>query len=35
LDIDFDGNLNIVDDDGKKEILDPQFPFVQKYNILS
>ena len=30
LDIDFDGNLNVDDDDGKKEILDPQFPFVPK-----
>ena len=30
LNIDFDGNLNVIDDDGKKEILDPQFPFIQK-----
>jgi hypothetical protein len=30
LDIDFDGNLNVDDDDGKKEILDPQFTFVEK-----
>ena len=30
LDIDFDGNLNVIDDDGKKEILEPQFPFNSK-----
>jgi hypothetical protein len=30
LDIDFDGKLNVVDDDGKKEIFDPQLPFIQK-----
>lgn len=30
LDIDLDGKLKVVDDDGKEEILDPQFPFVPK-----
>jgi hypothetical protein len=30
LDIDSDGKLKVIDDDGKEEILDPQFPFVQK-----
>ena len=30
LDIDLDGKLKVVDEDGKEEILDPQFPFVNK-----
>ena len=30
LDIDLDGKLKVVGDDGKEEIIDPQFPFVQK-----
>ena len=30
LDIDLDGKLKVVDEDGKEEILDPQFPFVPK-----
>ena len=30
LDIDLDGKLKVVGDDGKEEIIDPQFPFIQK-----
>ena len=30
MNIDFDGNLNVIDDDGKKEILEPQFPLNSK-----
>ena len=32
LDIDIDGKLKAVDDDGKEEIIDPQFAFVEKIN---
>ena len=35
LNINFDGNLNIVNDDGNKEILLLNFLLSQKYNILS
>ena len=30
LDITSEGKLKVVDDDGKEEIIDPQFPFVKK-----
>ena len=30
LNIDFNRNLYVIDDDWKKEILDSQFPFIQK-----
>ena len=30
LEIDLDGKLKVVDDDGKEEVIDPEFPFVKK-----
>jgi biotin-[acetyl-CoA-carboxylase] ligase BirA-like protein len=30
LDIDLDGKLKVIGDDGKEEVIDPQFPFVNK-----
>ena len=30
LDIGLDGKLKVVGDDGKEEVIDPQFPFVEK-----
>ncbi len=30
LEIYSDGKLKIVDDDGKEEVIDPEFPFVKK-----
>ena len=30
VNIDLDGKLKVIDDDGKEEAFDPQFPFVSK-----
>lgn len=30
IDIDLEGRLKVIDDKGKEEILDPQFPYLQK-----
>ena len=30
LDIDLEGKLKVIGEDGKEEIIDPQFPFIHK-----
>lgn len=30
IDIDLDGKLKVIDDNGNEDILDPQFPYIQK-----
>ena len=30
LDIDLEGNLKVIGEDGKEEIIDPKFPFIHK-----